>query len=265
MYRYLLILALGLVLTACADKQDTAGEADSGAVEAVGEVAGDCSQAKNVCPDYSTGWVESCSDGRCIEFRNSCENAVALNYQIGCNGDGTKGAPQCDCTAGPVLQKGKSVYWKVIDANYTSCLPSWQPPCLTAGLAVMANPETGSCTTGTRFEFTAGNQGDPYGKFDNYNLSTQQQWYAVPVHVKPDFDCANDTASHDCRPLWCNEMDCPDAYTSPTGGGCPDRSPQVGCQDTFNRSKGLLVEFCPKGCAKTGAECPSCEDMKPCG
>lgn len=262
---YILFVLLGLVALGC--KKEEAVEAPVELEEMVAVGGGDCHDAKNVCPDYSVMWVDTCpADSRCVAFINSCKDTVSLNYQIGCNGDGSKGAPQSDCTDGPVLKAGGTTYWKIVDGDYASCIPSWQPPCLTAGLAVMANPgETHSCTEGSRFEFSAGNQGDIYGKFDSWNLSTQGQWYAVPFSIKPDLTCANDHGAHDCRPVWCNSMDCPDAYATPTSGGCSDgRSPQVGCQDTFNGPHGLAVEFCPEGCSTTGGDCPSCQDANPC-
>jgi len=263
------MLSFALLILACGGTDPLPEPVEKPEItEAVALGAGDCSQAKNTCPDYSTSWVDTCPDGgRCIQFLNSCQTAVALAYQVGCNGDGTRGAPQCDCTKGPVLSPGGKRYWHIVDGDYESCLPSWKPPCLTAGLAIMANPGTfGDCTKGSRIEFSAGNKADVYGKFDSYNLDIEKGWYEVPVTFKPDLDCANDHANHDCRQVWCNSDECPDAYADPTSGGCPDgRSPQVGCQDTFGQSKGFVVEFCPQDCAKTGAECPSCQDAKACG
>jgi hypothetical protein len=226
--------------------------------------APDCGKAKNTCPQYAPSWVKRCPEGeRCIAFENQCSTPVALAYQIGCNGDGTPGAPQCDCTEGPVLAVGETMRFQIADGNYTSCLPSWTPPCLTAGLAVLANPNTASCTQGTRVEFTAGNQGDPYGRFDSYNIDAEKDWYSVPVKFAPDLTCAVDHANHDCRPLWCGSATCPDAYATPTSGGCPDgRSPQGGCQDTFGRGLGYTVTFCPADC--TAESCPSCQDAKSC-
>jgi hypothetical protein len=229
--------------------------------------ATDCSGAKNTCPDYDPSWSEACPEGvRCIQFKNSCDKEVILSYQIGCNGDGTSGAPQCNCSEGPSIQAGKAIHWKITDGDYTSCLPSWTPPCLTAGLAVMANQKVPDCSKGTRVEFSAGNKADPYGKFDSYNISTQDgKWYSIPVNVRPDLECAVDHGNNDCRPLWCNSPKCPDAYSDPTSGGCPDgRSPQGGCQDTFGQSKGYLVEFCPASCSTTGGDCPSCQEATPC-
>ncbi len=228
-------------------------------------MAGDCSNAKNVCPDYSIAWVSACPEGaRCLTFNNASATAtVALSYQIGCNGDGTKGAPQCDCTTGPSISPSQAAYFVITDGNYTSCLPSWQPACLTAGLAVIANDTTASCASGTRVEFSAGNQADPYGKFDSYNLDVEStagggSFYSIPVAFSPNLTCAVDSANHDCRPLWCDSAVCPDAYSTPTEGGCPDgRSPQVGCQDTFSGDVGLSVTYHPV----TGA---SCQDAVTC-
>jgi hypothetical protein len=219
----------------------------------------DCSTTQNACDDYSPYWHTACPTGkRCITFKNSCEHSVGLAYQIGCNGDGKPGAPQCNCTDGPSIKSGASAYWEIVDADYTSCLPSWQPPCLTASLAVIANNEAYDCTKGTRVEFTAGNSADPYGKFDSYDIDVEKDFYSIPVSYQPNLKCAHDTENHDCRPLWCDKADCPDAYGTPTSGGCPDgRSPQAGCQDTFNESKGYTVEFCP-------ASGQSCQDAKAC-
>lgn len=225
-----------------------------------------CAQAKNTCPDYSSAWVDtSCPDGsRCLTFVNNCADPVALAYQVGCDGNGKPGAPQCNCTSGPTIASGGKAYWQITDGDYTSCLPSWKPDCLTAGLAVLANPSTSSCTTGTRFEFTAGNQANPYNRFDSYNLDVEKDWYAVPIHVAPDLTCANDHAGHDCRPVWCDSADCPDAYQTPTTGGCADgRSPQVSCQDTFGQQVGYTITFCPD-CSRTDKGCPSCQDATPC-
>jgi hypothetical protein len=260
------MFSLTLILLACGGTSEPA-EKPVENLEAV--AGGDCTKAKNVCPDYSKSWVATCPEGeRCLTFINSCTDAVAINYQVGCNGDGSKGAPQCDCTEGPVLAAGGKYYWHIVDGDYESCLPSWQPPCLTAGLAMMINSGTeGSCTEGSRVEFSAGNKADPFGKFDSYNLDIEKGWYSVPVTIKPDLanGCAVDHGAHDCRQVWCNSDMCPDAYADPTSGGCADgRSPQVGCQDTFNQSESITVEFCPADCAKTGGDCPSCQDAKPC-
>lgn len=256
-----------VLLTACTKAPPVAPEVPQAPVAepTVEMVAGDCHDAKNVCPDYAPSWVEACPEGsRCLTFKNSCTTPVAIAYQVGCNGDGTKGAPQCDCSDGPIIAPGTSTYWVIVDGNYESCLPSWQPACLTAGLAIMANPETASCTQGSRVEFSAGNQGDPFGHFDSYNLDIEKGWYAVPVTFRPDIECANDHGAHDCREVWCNSDTCPDAYSDPTAGGCSDgRSPQVGCQDTFSGPHGLTVEFCPAACV-AGEECPECLDAKAC-
>jgi hypothetical protein len=243
----------------------SAGDADGG--DALGGAATDCSTATNVCPDYAPAWADACPEGeRCLTFKNSCDQAVQLSYQVGCNGDGTAGAPQCDCTAGPSLAAGASATWTITDADYTSCLPSWEPACLTAGLAVLSRyADSGAdCTGGTRLEFSAGNSADPYGKFDSYNIDVEKTFYQVPVSYTPDLTCANDHANHDCRPLYCNSADCPDAYSTPTTGGCADgRSPQGNCQDTFNDSAGYTIEFCPADCSAGGA-CPSCQDAAAC-
>jgi hypothetical protein len=230
-------------------------------VEATPPVEAECGTVKNTCADYAPYWnTAACPDGsRCITFTNACDEPVVLAYQIGCNSDGTKGAPQCDCTPGPTLGPGDSAYWQIVDGNYPSCPPSWEPPCLTSGLAVLANVGgAATCATGTRLEYTAGNAGDPYGKFDSYNIDVEKDWYSVAVTYAPDLTCANDHANHDCRPLFCDKADCPDAYQTPTTGGCPDgRSPQASCQDTFNGSKGYTVTFCP-----TGGK--SCQDAQAC-
>lgn len=225
----------------------------------------DCHGAKNICPDYAPFWRYSCPAGkRCIAFKNSCEKTVALAYNIGCNGDGTAGAPQCACSIGPLIKKGATAYWEITDGSYTSCLPNWKPACLTAGLAVLANYTSSDCSRGTRIEFTAGNSADIYAKFDSYNLDIQKKWYSIPVKFAPDLTCAQDFMNHDCRPLWCGSSSCPDAYFTPTQGGCSDgRSPQAGCQDTFVGADGYTVEFCPADC--TAASCPSCQNAKECG
>jgi hypothetical protein len=229
--------------------------------------AGDCTQAKNECPDYAPSWVPVCPEGaRCVTFKNSCDYVVGLSYQIGCNGDGTKGAPQCDCTMGPVLPaKTGTASFVITDGDYASCLPSWQPPCLTAGLAVMAGKlEVADATAGvcsgpvTRFEFSAGNTADPYGHFDSYDIDLEKG-YGVPMSVTPELQCAHDVANHDCRPLVCDSATCPDAYLTPTSGSCPDgRSPQVGCQDTFSQDVGVVVELCPEPVPA------SCQDATAC-
>ena len=226
--------------------------------------ANGCQGAKNTCADYAPYWYAVCPpSARCIAFKNSCTDTVALAYNIGCDGDGDPGAPQCACSVGPILGSGATAYWKITDGNYGSCLPSWKPPCLTAGLAVLANNGSSDCSRGTRVEFTAGNSADPYGKFDSYNLDIQKKWFSLPVKITPNIGCANDHVNHDCRPLWCGDAKCPDAYATPTNGGCADgRSPQAGCQDTFSGSKGYAVEYCPTGC--TSSSCPSCQDAAIC-
>ncbi len=218
----------------------------------------------NACTDYTVNWVDACPEGgRCIEFKNSCTYSVGMAYQVGCNGDGTKGSPQCDCSTLPVLAAQGSTFWHIVDGNYAvgDCTP-WKPDCLTEGFEVMAHKDEASCTNGTRVEFTAGNAGDDYGKFDSYNLDLELG-FSVPVKFAPVLTCANDHANHDCRPLWCGDDKCPDAYANPTQGGCADgRSPQGGCQDTFNGPHGYLVEFCPADCDAT--TCPSCQDATAC-
>jgi len=215
----------------------------------------------NGCTDYSTSWQEHCPEGnRCLTFINYCEYEVGMAYQVGCNADGSKGAPQCDCTSLPNLEPNGITYWVITDGNWTDCHP-WQPACLTAGFEVMAHKDGPDCTEGTRIEFSAGNTADIYGKFDSYNLDTELG-FSVPVKFSPDLICAVDSVNHDCRPLWCGNAHCPDAYADPTQGGCPDgRSPQGGCQDTFG-AHGYTVEFCPPEC--TAESCPSCQDAKPC-
>jgi hypothetical protein len=130
-----------------------------------------------------------------------------------------------------------------------------------AGKAVIAAdgaPAGAPSCQGTRVEFTAGNKADPYGKFDSYDVDLEKG-YTIPVSFTPDLTCAHDHANHDCRPLWCDSATCPDAYLTPTSGGCPDgRSPQAGCQDTFNDPKGFVIEFCP-------ASGESCQDAEACG
>ncbi len=202
---------------------------------------------------------------RCVAFKNSCSEQVLLAYNIGCDGDGDPGAPQCACSHGPILGPGATAYWEIVNGDYTSCLPSWKPPCLTASLAVVANTDASQCASGTRVEFSAGNSADPYGKFDSYNLDIQKKWFSIPVKMSPQIACAVDHQNHDCRPLWCGNKDCPDAYATPTNGGCADgRSPQAGCQDTFSGGKGYMVEYCPKDCKDASVTCPSCQDAKAC-
>jgi hypothetical protein len=266
-----LLLACGTVTETKTETVTTTTTTATEVVVAATAAAGDCTQAKNVCPDYATSWVSACPAGsRCLVFSNaSLTETVALSYEIGCNGDGTKGAPQCDCTQGPFLAPGATASFVVIDGDYASCLPSWQPACLTAGLAVIANkvaigdPSYGPLCQGTRFEFTAGNTADPYGKFDSYDLDLEQGGYTVPVAVTPTLPppgCANDSANHDCRPLVCDAAACPDAYITPTSGSCPDgRSPQVGCQDTFSDPAGLGITYYPLPIPK------SCQDAVACG
>lgn len=245
---------LFLALLACSSPSPTPV-----VLEANSTATPDCAAAKNTCPDYAPSWVAACPEGaRCLTFENHCTTPVALAYTVGCNGDGTPGAPQCVCTDGPVLAPSTAAFWVIVDSETTSCIPSWQPPCLTAGLAVVANPDAASCASGTRVEFTAGNSADPYARFDSYDIDVEKTYYSVPVSVAPDLSCAHDTANHDCRPLWCDSATCPDAYATPTTGGCSDgRSPQVGCQDTFNRPAGLTVEFCP-------VSGESCQDATAC-
>ena len=208
------------------------------------------------CPDYTTAWAAACPvNDRCLTFHNSSlTETVYLAYQIGCNGDGTPGSPQCNCTTGPELLPNAIAVFVVLNGNYSSCTP-WTPACLTSGLAVLANTGAASCASGTRIEFTAGNTADPFGQFDSYNLSVIEG-YSVPVSFKPDLTCAVDHTNHDCRPLWCDSATCPDAYDSPTSGGC-GFSPQVGCQDTFGLNLGFKIEYFP-------APGSSCQDTLVC-
>jgi hypothetical protein len=259
-----ILVALLLALVACKDKPAPAPVPAPTNSASAPAAASSCEKAKNTCADYAPYWNKVCPPGaRCIAFKNSCSDTIALAYNVGCDGDGDPGAPQCACSFGPIIGPGATAYWKIVDGDYTSCLPSWKPPCLTAGLAVLANKDSSDCSRGTRVEFTAGNSANPYGKFDSYNLDIQKQWFSLPVKMSPLITCAVDHVNHDCRPLWCGDATCPDAYSTPTNGGCADgRSPQAGCQDTFSGSRGYMVEYCPTGC--TASSCPSCQDATVC-
>jgi len=219
-----------------------------------------CSDIQNTCPDYSSSWQTTCPAGaRCVQFTNACSDAVALSYNVGCNGDGTPGSPQCSCGPGQLLENGDSAYWVLVNGDYSTCPEAYSPACLTEGLAVMANYTASSCTGGTRVEFTTGNEGDLYDRFDSYDIDLEKG-FTVPVSIAPvlNGDCAKDNLWHDCRTVVCTEADCPDAYLTPTSGGCTDgRSPQVGCQDTFNENNGFVVTYCP-------TEGTSCSNAKPC-
>lgn len=219
----------------------------------------DCTNAENTCELYQDSWMNVCPAGeRCLSFFNHCTEPVALAYQVGCNGKGEPGAPQCDCTDGPLLSPQGLTTYTLVNGDYTSCLPSWTPACLTEGLAVLANPTTASCSTGTRFEFTTGNTANDYNHFDSYNLS-RIEGYSVPIAVSPDLECAVDHESHDCRPLVCASATCEDAYSTPTTGTCPDgRSPQASCQDTFRKNVGYTITFCPDPVPT------SCQDARDC-
>jgi hypothetical protein len=219
---------------------------------------GGCGAALNTCPDYAPSWRASCPAGaRCLTIHNGCAAPVVLSYAVGCDGDGDPGAPQCSCTVGPTLDVGGVAAFVVTDGDYASCLPSWSPPCLTAGLAIVPGYTANGCQ-GTRIEFTAGNTADPYGRFDSYDLDVEKG-FSVPVSYGPALTCATDHAGHDCRPLACGSSSCPDAFLTPTTGGCADgRSPAVGCDDTFSDGAGYAVELCPEPLPA------SCQDAIPC-
>jgi len=265
------IFAAGCLLALCSLYSISAGAAEAdanlaGLLESTIAQGVSGNQCTNTCTDYSVYWKDSCPAGeRCIAFKNSCADDITLSYQIGCNWDGNPGAPQCDCTEGATLAKNGVKYWQIVNGDYASCNPSWQPDCLTEGFSIVANKGSGAdCTQGTRVEFAAGNSGNPYTKFDSYNISTQGKaggnWYSVPVVFKPDPSVTDiyDSSKLNCRPLYCNSLECPDAYLDSTGGGCSDnRSPQGNCQPTFSNSSGYLVEFCPSNC--TESSCPSCQ------
>jgi hypothetical protein len=217
---------------------------------------------QNTCQDYASSWVSACPAGsRCIEFKNSCADAVSLAYNVGCNSDGTAGSPQCACTPGLTLSTGTSAYWVIVDGAFSPNPAAWTPACLTEGLAVLVNEGSApSCATGTRIEFTAGNSENPYGRADYYNIDVEKAWYSVPVSFRPNLPngCATDHAGHDCRPLWCDSSICPDAYSDPTGGGCPAGiSPQAACQESFSENLSYTVEYCP-------ASGSSCQDAVAC-
>lgn len=227
---------------------------------------------ENTCTDYPSYWVATCPAGeRCIEFRNSCEYEVALSYQIGCDENGQPGAPTCNCTTGPTLAKSQSAFWQIVDVDdSSSCDPKISPACLTSGLAVLVNASSvgTSCAVGTRVEFTAGNAADPDGRFDTYNIDVEKDWYSLPVLFKPAA-CSQDAgAPLDCRPLYCNEPQCPDAFDTSTTGGCSDnRSPAAGCQTSFGdfgTASGFLVEYCPANCPPSPSPCPSCQTATMC-
>jgi hypothetical protein len=232
-----------------------------------GAAYGEC---ENTCTTYPQSWVGVCPDGkRCLEFKNSCSYAVKLGYSIGCDKNGKPGAPTCNCTVGPTIASGHSIFWQILDGDDPSCKPNVVPACVTSGLAVIANDSaTGAiCSKGTRVEFTAGNHQDQYGKFDSYNIDVEKNWYSIPVVYRPNITCAHDSGL-DCRPLWCNKVNCPDAYSTATTGLCPDnRSPQGNCQETFGNfgtQAGYVVEFCPSGCTTTDGACPSCQQSAAC-
>jgi len=208
----------------------------------------------NDCPDYSTSWSTSCPTGsRCIKIVNNCAEPITLTYNVGCNGDGTAGSPQCACTQGPTLaENGGTIYWPIVDGDYTSCTP-YTPSCLTEGLSVTTKPDC----SGTRVEFTAGNAANEYGRFDSYDLDIENGYSGVPVTIAPALTCANDNANGDCRSVYCGEAGCPDAYSTPISGGCPGMSPQVGCQDTFSDNVGYTVTFCAAAQAYCGSA-PAC-------
>jgi len=205
----------------------------------------------NDCPDYSTAWATTCPSGRCIAFVNNCAESITLSYNVGCNGDGTAGSPQCACTQGPTLAAGGTVYWPIVNGDYTSCTP-YSPSCLTEGLSITT---TGDCS-GTRVEFSSGNTADPYGRFDSYDLDIENGYSGVPVTVTPNLTCARDHANGDCRSVYCGEAGCPDAYSTPISGGCLNQSPQVGCQDTFANNVGYTVTFCAPAQASCGSASP---------
>ncbi|MCJ7444682.1 MAG: hypothetical protein MUO26_09175 [Methanotrichaceae archaeon] len=225
-----------------------------------------CQDCGNNCSTYAPYWVSACPSGeRCIEFKNSCSQPISLYYQTGCDCTGKPGAPECNCTKVPngTISVGHSLFWQIVDANDSStCCPTVNPPCLTTGLAVIANyeKEGGTCTQGTRVEFTAGNHLDIYNRFDSYNIDVEKKFYSIPVAFTPDVTCSH-TIPLDCRPLFCNRINCPDAYSTPDEGGCPDnRSPQGNCPDTFGNfgiKSGFTVEYCP-------ANGQSCQKSKVC-
>jgi hypothetical protein len=215
----------------------------------------------NRCPDYEKYWIDtSCPAGeRCITFKNKCSQNIYLNYQVGCNSDGNPGSPQCDCTKGPLIPPKNNVYWQIVNGNYSpcdcrssSCNIDYTPDCLTEAFTVMPSYNESSLCLGNRIEFTAGNEGNPYGKFDSYDNDIEKG-FNVSVSFAPDIACTpkiywnNGT---DCRSLWCGSINnCPDAYYDPYHGKC-DRSPQAGCQYTFDHHRndtpmGFIVEFCP--------------------
>ena len=256
----------------------TCGDGDP--VDSDGDGLGDPQDVvTNTCTDYTVYWMDECPPGeRCLTFKNSCSQDIFLMYNVGCNSDGTAGSPQCNCTMGPKLGKNGGVkYWKIVIANYTPGSSTYEPACLTESLQVMANYEQNQCTLGTRVEFTSGNSSDPYGKFDSPNISTQASaipppegtYYSVPVSFKPDIACSQDSFDAcGCRPLYCNKIDCPDAYLTPTTNGCSScNAPGVGCQTTFGNfgtPAGFTIEYCPDDCQNTGGPCPSCQTANLC-
>ena len=214
-----------------------------------------CDAALNICADYSGSWRESCApDGRCLRFKNSCPKSVALSYEIGCNGDGSPGAPQCSCEHGPVVETGQSVYWQIVDADYEECLPSFKPACLTRDLLVIANYEP-SCTGGSLVGFDSGNRADSYHQWDSYNLNfpggssatPQAPPAGIPSSFRPDLTHPASGQRHDCKSAWCNAADCCNEEIGPlTAAECPRlRPPSTSCDDAFIERAGYTVEFCP--------------------
>jgi len=193
-----------------------------------------------------------------------CPNEVKLAYSIGCDKNGKPGVPTCNCTVGPTIAGGHSIYWPIVDGHDSSCKPNVVPACVTSGLAVITND---SATSDLLQGYSIGVH--PPGALKIHMASStrtistlRKNWYSIPAVFKPNIACAHDSGL-DCRPLWCNKVDCPDAYSTVTTGLCPDnRSPQGNCQETFGNfgtQAGYVVEYCPSECATTNGACPSCQ------
>jgi hypothetical protein len=219
------------------------------------------------------GWRDTCPpNDRCLEVKNNCPYPTTVSYPTSCNGGGDNCKFQYAPQASPdnPLQQGSSIFYPITDGPGT---------CWTHALYVMPNKasdckegsnEYNCLTCGTRMEITAGitksSPDDQYnidvektpdGSFCNLPQNTNN-YYSIPVKFRPDISdkgtrnsCGSDGDGNNCRPLYCNNFKCADAYCTQDTicPGCPTstniKQPQAACQESFNNANGYIIDLCP--------------------
>lgn len=226
-------------------------------------------------------WDTTCPAGRrCIEVKNSCDSPITLGTSNNCkdNGSGCNYFFVHLANLANPLRTGQSIFLPITN------LAVPPPPCWTKSFNILTNKRSDcvspyNCLTcGTRLELTAGNSSNNFAHNDQYNIDVENtknaavctlrdndaRYYSIPALFQPsvpdkggEFDCGvgipGVRGGNLCRPLYCNNKQCADAYCeSTTGcGGCPESTgitipdPQAACPQTFQQNLGFTIELCP--------------------